>query len=67
MESRKLGTQGLVVSALGLGCMGMTVFYGEVDHHASEEANIELIGHAVSSAYDLLIQVETAKCYPFYR
>lgn len=31
MQQRKLGTQGLTVSALGLGCMGMTPVYGEAD------------------------------------
>lgn len=31
MEQRKLGTQGLTVSALGLGCMGMSMAYGTPD------------------------------------
>ena len=31
MQQRKLGTQGLTVSALGLGCMGMTPVYGAAD------------------------------------
>ena len=28
MEKRKLGSQGLIASQLGLGCMGMSEFYG---------------------------------------
>jgi aryl-alcohol dehydrogenase-like predicted oxidoreductase len=35
MNQRKLGTQGLIVSALGLGCMGMSEFYGIRDDQES--------------------------------
>lgn len=31
METKKLGSQGLVASQLGLGCMGMSEFYGETN------------------------------------
>ncbi len=35
MEQRTLGSQGLVVSELGLGCMGMSEFYGTTDEDES--------------------------------
>jgi aryl-alcohol dehydrogenase-like predicted oxidoreductase len=45
METRKLGSQGLSVSALGLGCMGMSEFYGKADEKealATIDAALEL-------------------------
>jgi len=35
MEQRRLGRQGLTVSAVGLGCMGMSEFYGKADEAES--------------------------------
>lgn len=35
MKNRKLGSQGLIVSELGLGCMGMSEFYGTADETES--------------------------------
>ncbi len=35
METRELGRSGLKVSPLGLGCMGMSEFYGEGDENES--------------------------------
>ncbi|MEP1209955.1 MAG: aldo/keto reductase [Rhizobiaceae bacterium] len=53
MDKRKLGSAGLEVSALGLGCMGMTPLYGtpdpvEAKHtiHAALDAGITLIDTA---------------------
>src|SRR5208282_2869909 len=45
MEKRKLGAQGLEVSELGLGCMGMSQFYGprdDIESIATLERAIEL-------------------------
>ena len=59
MEQRTLGKQGLVVSAVGLGCMGMSEFYGS----ASEKESIETIHRALDLGVTLL---DTADMYgPF--
>src|SRR5437016_6309776 len=42
METRKLGTQGLEAAEIGLGCMGMSEFYGQSD----EEESIRTITRA---------------------
>jgi aryl-alcohol dehydrogenase-like predicted oxidoreductase len=59
MERRKLGTQGLEVSAEGLGCMGMSEFYGRAD----EAEAIATIHRAIELGVDFL---DTADMYgPF--
>ncbi|MFA6559357.1 MAG: aldo/keto reductase, partial [Candidatus Obscuribacterales bacterium] len=35
LPKRKLGQEGLEVTALGLGCMGMSWLYGTPDHNES--------------------------------
>jgi aryl-alcohol dehydrogenase-like predicted oxidoreductase len=56
METRRLGTQGLEVSALGLGCMGMSEFYGRAD----EGEAISTIHRALELGVTLL---DTADMY----
>ena len=40
MQHRKLGTQGLDTSAMGLGCMGMSDFYGDRSDQGESVATI---------------------------
>ncbi len=59
MEQRKLGTQGLVVSALGLGCMQMSGVYGGAD----EAEAIAIIHEALDLGLNFF---DTAEIYgPF--
>jgi aryl-alcohol dehydrogenase-like predicted oxidoreductase len=56
MKTRKLGNQGLTVSELGLGCMGMSEFYGASD----EVESIATIHRALELGVTLL---DTADMY----
>jgi len=56
MKTRKLGSQDLTVSELGLGCMGMSEFYGAVD----ETESIATIHRALDLGVTLL---DTADMY----
>jgi aryl-alcohol dehydrogenase-like predicted oxidoreductase len=59
MQKRSLGSQGLVVSELGLGCMGMSEFYGTAD----EDESIASIHRAIELGITFL---DTADMYgPF--
>ena len=56
MNFRKLGQQGPTVSAIGLGCMGMSEFYGTTD----DEQSIRPIHHALALGINFL---DTADMY----
>jgi aryl-alcohol dehydrogenase-like predicted oxidoreductase len=59
VQKRKLGSQGLVVSALGLGCMGMSAFYGRTD----EAESLRVLDHALAIGVNFW---DTAEMYgPF--
>jgi aryl-alcohol dehydrogenase-like predicted oxidoreductase len=59
MEQRKLGSQGLTVSVEGLGCMGMSAFYGPSD----EAENLATLARAIELGINFF---DTAEIYgPF--
>jgi aryl-alcohol dehydrogenase-like predicted oxidoreductase len=59
MNKKKLGQQGLEVAEIGLGCMGMSEFYGDSD----EEESIRTIQRAIELGVTL---IDTADMYgPF--
>ncbi len=59
MQKRNLGSEGLAVSELGLGCMGMSEFYGTTD----EDESIATIHRAIEIGVTFL---DTADMYgPF--
>ncbi len=59
MEQQRLGNQGLTVSAMGLGCMGMSDAYGPAD----EAESIATIHRALELGINLL---DTSDAYgPF--
>jgi aryl-alcohol dehydrogenase-like predicted oxidoreductase len=60
MQKRKLGRSGLVVSAQGLGCMGMSEFYGPGD----EAESIATIHRALELGIDFL---DTSDVYGPYK
>lgn len=53
---RTLGRQGLTVSAIGLGCMGMSDFYGP----SEESTNLAVLNHAIDIGVNFL---DTADMY----
>lgn len=59
LPKRKLGTQGLEVSMLGLGCMGMSQSYGELD----DKESIATIHRALDLGVDFF---DTAELYGPY-
>ena len=62
LEQRKLGSQGLVVSAIGLGCMGMSQSYGTAEER-DERESVATLYRAIELGCTFL---DTAEAYgPF--
>src|SRR5690242_7114308 len=58
MKKIRLGTQGAVLSRLGLGCMGMSEFYGD----RNDEESVATIHQALDAGITL---IDTADVYGF--
>ena len=56
MKTRAFGTQGINTSQLGLGCMGMSEFYGQ----GNDTVSIQVIHHAFDLGVTFL---DTADVY----
>lgn len=54
MQQRKLGSQGLVVPAIGLGCMGMTAFYGSHNRQETEADSLKTLAKALELGVNFL-------------
>ncbi|KAF0718184.1 Aste57867_1851 [Aphanomyces stellatus] len=54
VPQRPIGSQGLVCSAQGLGCMGMTAFYGNFDRAAQEAESLRTISKALELGINML-------------
>ena len=62
MQKRKLGTEGLEVSCIGLGCMGMSQSYGRPEER-DENESIKVIHRAIELGVNFF---DTAEVYgPF--
>jgi aryl-alcohol dehydrogenase-like predicted oxidoreductase len=60
MQQRRLGAAGPLTSAIGLGCMGMSEFYGE----SNDDASLRTLARAVELGVSLF---DTADTYGFGR
>lgn len=55
-QKRQLGQTGITLNAIGLGCMGMSEFYGETD----DSQSLDVLHHAMTLGVDML---DTADMY----
>ena len=58
MNTRTIGKKGPAVSAIGLGCMGMSEFYGKADDRESERVIRSALEHGIT-------MLDTADMYGF--